>query len=314
VNILVLAGGPSPEREVSLVTGKAVKAALEDLGHSVSVLDPEQDLPYQLWLAKQAGCHFVWIALHGSPGEDGTVQAFLDWLKMPYQGSGLLTSAMAMDKVVAKHLFRDHHIPTPPWVEHPFTHPWPELIAILGSPLVIKPVASGSSVGVQVLHQSSHFECLLETSLATSEIWLAEQFIAGKEITISILDGVILPAVEIIPMLDPFYSYAAKYGVNGSRHITPTSLSEVGLSQANAIALAAYHALKCEGLARVDLRVDAEEQPWVLEVNTLPGMTPTSLAPDAAAALGWSFSDLVQKLLESGLARFQQGQLSNLEA
>ncbi len=312
MNILVLMGGTSPEREVSLVTGKAVKAALEDLGHIVSVLDPGIDLPYQLWRAKQEGCNFVWIALHGSPGEDGTVQALLDWLAMPYQGSGLLSSALAMDKVAAKHLFRSHQIPTPAWVEQPLGQPWAHLLEVLGSPLIIKPVASGSSVGVQVLHQASDYESLLATSPATPDSWVAEQFIAGKEITISILDGVILPAVEILPILDSFYSYAAKYGVNGSRHITPASLSEAGLSQANSVALAAYRALKCEGLARVDLRIDAEEHPWVLEVNTLPGMTPTSLAPDAAAALGWSFSDLVQQLLASGLARFQQGQLCNL--
>ncbi|NJK62922.1 MAG: D-alanine--D-alanine ligase [Synechococcaceae cyanobacterium SM2_3_1] len=312
MNILLLAGGPSPEREVSLATGKAVKAALEDLGHKVSVLEPGSDLPHQLWQAKQEGCEFVWIALHGSPGEDGTVQAFLDWLALPYQGSGLLASAVAMDKVAAKHLFRSHQIPTPAWVEHPFGYPWTDLLEVLGSPLIIKPVASGSSVGVHVLHQASDLQSLAKSSQVTSETWVAEQFIAGKEITISILDGVILPAVEIIPILESFYSYAAKYGVNGSRHLTPTSLTEAGLCRTNAVALAAYRALKCEGLARVDLRVDAQEDPWVLEVNTLPGMTPTSLAPDAAAALGWSFPDLVQKLLESGLARFQHGQPSHL--
>lgn len=308
MKIWVLAGGVSPERDVSYVTGHAIKGCLEDLGAEVELIDPDWDLPHQLWQARSSGCDFVWIALHGSTGEDGTVQALLDWLGLPYQGSGHLASALAMDKGVAKQLFLSGQIPTPRaqiWRQsHPI--PWEIAVEQLGDTVVVKPTDCGSSVGVNIVRTAEHFAEAIQQARAYSQKILLESYIPGKEITVSLLAGEVMPTIEILPVDNSFYTYEAKYAVGGSRHLVPCSLSATGLAAAEQVALEAYQILGCEGLARVDLRVDEQECPWVLEVNTLPGMTPTSLCPDAAAAWGWSFQDLVKRMLELGLNRSQK--------
>ncbi len=305
MNIVVLAGGRSAERQVSWVTGKACKRALEDLGHRVKVIDPDEDLPLRLWQERQAGCDFVWIALHGPGGEDGVVQGMLDWLGLPYQGSGPLASALAMDKLVSKQIFRAAGIPTPDWQvwddQSPLT--WADCAAELGSPLVVKPSNNGSTVGISIVRDERSFAQGLELARSVSSRIFLERYVPGKEITLSILSGQVLPAIEIIPAQGDFYDYEAKYAPGGSRHLIPCSLSPAGLARCEAAGLKAYQALGCEGLARVDLRVDPEENPWVLEVNTLPGMTPTSLCPDAAAALGWTFTELVERMLQDALRK-----------
>lgn len=305
MRIVVLAGGRSAERQVSWVTGKACKRALEDLGHQVKLIDPDVDLPLRLWQEREAGCDFVWIALHGPGGEDGVVQGMLDWLGLPYQGSGQLASALAMDKLVSKQIFQTQGIPTAEWIpwdaQAPLT--WAECVAELGSPLVIKPSNDGSTVGVSIVEEERSFAQGLQLAQSVSSRILLERYIPGKEITLSILSGQILPAIEIIPAQGSFYDYEAKYAPGGSRHIIPCSLSPAGLARCEAAGLRAYQALGCEGLARVDLRVDPAENPWVLEVNTLPGMTPTSLCPDAAAALGWTFTELVERMLQEALQK-----------
>ncbi|MEN9223456.1 MAG: D-alanine--D-alanine ligase [Thermostichus sp. BF3_bins_97] len=305
MNIVVLAGGRSAERQVSWVTGKACKRALEDLGHRVKVIDPDVDLPLRLWQEREAGCDLVWIALHGPGGEDGVVQGMLDWLGLPYQGSGRLASALAMDKLVSKQIFQTEGIPTAEWIVWDGQTPrtWAECAAELGSPLVIKPSNDGSTVGISIVEDERSFAQGLELAQSVSSRILLERYIPGKEITLSILSGQILPAIEIIPAQGSFYDYEAKYAPGGSRHLIPCSLSPVGLARCEAAGLRAYQALGCEGLARVDLRVDPAENPWVLEVNTLPGMTPTSLCPDAAAALGWTFTELVERMLEGALQK-----------
>ena len=305
MNIVVLAGGRSAERQVSLVTGRACKQALEDLGHRVKLIDPEEDLPLRLWQEQQAGCDFVWIALHGPGGEDGVVQGMLEWLGLPYQGSGPLASALAMDKLVSKQIFRAAGIPTPDWLVWDKAQPlsWVECVARLGSPLVVKPSNSGSTVGISIAGDEESFAQGLELACSVSSRVFLERYIPGKEITLAILSGQVLPAIEIIPARGDFYDYAAKYAPGGSRHLIPCSLSAAGLARCEATGLRAYQVLGCEGLARVDLRVDADENPWVLEVNTLPGMTPTSLCPDAAAALGWTFTELVERMLQDALQR-----------
>jgi len=305
MNIVVLAGGRSAERQVSLVTGRACKQALEDLGHRVKLIDPEEDLPLRLWQEQQAGCDFVWIALHGPGGEDGVVQGMLEWLGLPYQGSGPLASALAMDKLVSKQIFRAAGIPTPDWLVWDKAQPlsWVECVARLGSPLVVKPSNSGSTVGISIAGDEESFAQGLELACSVSSRVFLERYIPGKEITLAILSGQVLPAIEIIPARGDFYDYAAKYAPGGSRHLIPCSLSAAGLARCEAAGLKAYQVLGCEGLARVDLRVDADENPWVLEVNTLPGMTPTSLCPEAAAALGWTFTELVERILQDALRR-----------
>ncbi len=305
MRIVVLAGGNSPERDVSRVSGHGIKSCLEDLGHDVELVDPGPALPHKLWQAKSSRCDFVWIALHGAQGEDGTVQALLDWLELPYQGSGHLTSGLAMDKELSKRMFLSGSLPTPTSRVWTPAHPasWEQVNSWLGSPVVVKPVDCGSSVGVNIVKDQVEFETGIRAACRFSQRILLESYIAGKEITVSILNGEVMPTIEIVSVDSPFYTYEAKYGVGGSRHLIPTTLSAVGLARAEQVALEAYRILGCEGLARVDLRIDEQENPWILEVNTLPGMTPTSLCPDSAAAWGLSFPDLVQRMLELGLSR-----------
>ncbi|MEL7083388.1 MAG: D-alanine--D-alanine ligase [Cyanobacteria bacterium P01_A01_bin.3] len=310
MNIVVLAGGPSSERDVSIVTGKAVQVALTDLGHRVTTIDPGPDLPKQLWEVAQRGCDFVWIALHGEGGEDGTVQAMLDWLGLPYQGSGYLSSALAMDKWVAKQVFQACQLPTADWMSiHANSEEMPSWEAVtdrLGRPVVIKPVATGSTVGISIARSASEYRTSLELAQQHGDRLLIEHYIAGKELTVSVIGDRVLPPIEIVPTEGDFYDYEAKYAPGGSRHLIPTTLSEPGEQRVLDLAKHTYDALHCQGLARVDFRVDEHEQAWILEVNTLPGMTPTSLSPDSAAAIGWSFKDLVNCMLEDGLRRRQR--------
>lgn len=304
MQIVVLAGGISPERQVSLITGRAIQGSLERLGHQVTLIDPGLDLPQQLWQHKQQGCEFVWLALHGSKGEDGTVQAILDWLELPYQGSRPRASTLAMHKGLAKHLFRSAGIPTPPSLEGSLVdlQDWQTVTEkIGGSPLVLKPMDAGSSVGVSIVGDPQMWSQALAQVASLTDQAIAELFIPGQELTMSILDGKLLPTIEIVHNIGSFYSYESKYEAGGSQHLIPPKMDPVILTQAEQHALAAYHCLGCRGLARVDVRVDPQGQDWILEVNTLPGMTPTSLCPDAAAALGWSFDDLVDRILQASL-------------
>ncbi|MGK7911202.1 MAG: D-alanine--D-alanine ligase [Synechococcus sp.] len=310
MNIVVLAGGPSSERDVSIVTGKAVQVALTDLGHSVTTIDPGPDLPQQLWKVAQRGCDFVWIALHGEGGEDGTVQAMLDWLGLPYQGSGYLSSALAMDKWVTKQIIQSCQLPTAAWIpirvnvdEIPS---WEAVTDRLGTPVVIKPVATGSTVGISIARSAAEYRTSLEVAQQHGDRLLIEQYIAGKELTVSVIGDRALPPIEIVPAEGDFYDYEAKYAPGGSRHLIPTTLSTAGEQRVRALAKQTYDVLHCAGLARVDFRVDANEHAWILEVNSLPGMTPTSLSPDSAAAIGWSFKDLVHYMIEDGLRRRQR--------
>ncbi|MEM9156551.1 MAG: D-alanine--D-alanine ligase [Cyanobacteria bacterium J06642_2] len=317
MKIVVLAGGQSPEREVSLVTGKAVRVALRDLGHDVVEIDPGFDLPHQLWEQAKQGCDFVWIALHGTGGEDGTVQAMLDWLGLPYQGSGYLASALAMDKWVAKQIFMAADIPTPEWIAISSSSQapnWQECVHRLGEPVIVKPTATGSTVGIAIARTADDYNRALNDAAQYGDRAFVEKFIPGIEITCSILGDLVMPSIEIVPLSSTFYDYEAKYAPGGSRHAIPPALEPEVLARAEAIAKRAYDALHCQGLARTDIRIDAEGRPWVLEVNTLPGMTPTSLSPDAAAALGWTFSKLVASVLEEGLQQHQDRQYVSVSA
>lgn len=317
MKIVVLAGGQSSEREVSLVTGKAVRVALRDLGHEVIEIDPGFDLPHQLWEQARQGCQFVWNALHGAGGEDGTVQAMLDWLNLPYQGSGYLASALAMDKWVAKQIFAAADIPTPQWIAiaSPSQSPsWQDCVDRLSAPVIVKATATGSTVGIAIARTEAEFDRALTESLTHGDRAFVEQFIPGSEITCSIVDDLVMPSIEIVPLSSDFYDYESKYAPGGSRHAIPPDLDPDVLAHAEAVAKRAYDALHCAGLARVDIRIDEQGQPWVLEVNTLPGMTPTSLSPDAAAALGWKFQDLIERVLEQGLQRHRDRQAFGLAA
>jgi D-alanine-D-alanine ligase len=314
MKVVVLLGGASPEREVSLWTGEAVVKALTQLGHQAIPIDPNRALPKKLL---ELAPDFVWIALHGSTGEDGTIQGLLDWLDLPYNGSGVLASACGMDKVVSKDLLHGAGLPVIPYrvledpkleapkLKSPKAFPQ-ECLEALGLPMVVKPAQAGSSVGVSIVQEIGEFPAALEKALRYSPQALAETFIPGKEITVTVFGEKTYPAIEMIPQVTAFYDYEDKYRAGGSRHLLPPDLPKTILDLLDDHALKVYRAFKCSGVARVDFRVTPEGQAWVLEVNTLPGMTNTSLVPEAMAAVGISFEQLVQLSLEEGLSRRPQ--------
>ncbi len=300
MKVVVLLGGTSPEREVSLMTGQAVVDALTRLGHQAIPVDPDRELPKKLL---ELAPDFVWIALHGSTGEDGTVQGLLDWLGFFYNGSGVLASACGMDKVVSKDLLHGAGLPVIPYrvLESTDIDPQDRLEA-LGLPMVVKPAQAGSSVGVSIVRDMAEFPEAVEKALRYSPQVLAETFIPGKEITVTVFGKKTYPAIEITPQVTSFYNYEDKYSAGGSHHLLPPDLPGTTLDLLSDHALKVYRAFKCSGVARVDFRVTPEGNAWVLEVNTLPGMTSTSLVPESMAAAGISFEQLVKISLENGLS------------
>lgn len=300
MKVVVLLGGTSPEREVSLMTGKGVVEALTRLGHEAIPVDPDRELPKKLL---ELTPDFVWIALHGSTGEDGTVQGLLDWLGFAYNGSGVLASACGMDKVVSKDLLHGAGLPVIPYrvLESADIDPQ-DCLEALGLPMVVKPAQAGSSVGVSIVLDIAEFPEAVEKALRYSPQALAEAFIPGKEITVTVFGKKTYPAIEITPQVTSFYNYEDKYSEGGSDHLLPPDLPETTLDLLSDHTLRVYRAFKCRGVARVDFRVTPEGKAWVLEVNTLPGMTSTSLVPESMAAAGISFEQLVKLSLEDGLS------------
>jgi D-alanine-D-alanine ligase len=282
------------------MTGQAVVEALTRLGHQAFPVDPDRELPQKLL---ELAPDFVWIALHGSTGEDGTVQGLLDWLGFAYNGSGVLASACGMDKVVSKDLLHGAGLPVIPYrvLESADIDPQ-DCLEALGLPLVVKPAQAGSSVGVSIVRDMTEFTKAVEKALRYSPQALAETFIPGKEITVTVLGKKTYPAIEITPQVTSFYDYEDKYSAGGSHHLLPPDLPEATLDLLSEHALKVYRAFKCSGVARVDFRVTPEGKAWVLEVNTLPGMTSTSLVPESMAAAGISFEQLVKLSLEDGLS------------
>ncbi|MBF0136356.1 MAG: D-alanine--D-alanine ligase [Magnetococcus sp. DMHC-1] len=304
----VLMGGISAEREVSLRSGRAMTAALERLGHRVVAIDAGRDLAT---LLVREGIQVAVLALHGPLGEDGTVQGLLEVMGIPYSGSGVAASAVCMNKSLTKCLFRDAGVPTPPGEEIILTASGgdPEAAAARVKstpPWYVKPANSGSSVGVTRVTERSQLAGALLQAAKTDDLpadgvarILVETAIVGKELTISILDDQPLPPIEIHPV-SGFYDYTNKYTAGRTEYrIPPQNVSALALERARDAALAAYRVAGCCGLARVDIMLDRDELPWVLEINTVPGMTELSLAPKAAAAMGMSFDQLVARILRS---------------
>ena len=289
--IAVLCGGKSAEREVSLKTGTAVVAALQNRGYETHRVDAVSDLTGQLSRLKPDA---AFVALHGRWGEDGTIQGLLEMLSIPYTGSGVLASALAMDKVLTKVVLRAAGIPTPDFQRlDPSTV---DCTVELEPPLVVKPNREGSTVGVTVVRRVEELAGALAAAFGHGTEALAEVFVAGREVTVGFLDGAPLPVVEIVPE-GGFYDYEAKYTPGRTRYLCPAPLGDELMARVSEVAEAANRALGCSGSSRVDLIVDDEGTPWVLEVNTIPGMTPTSLLPKAAAAAGIGFDELVERIL-----------------
>lgn len=292
----VLLGGLSAEREVSLKSGTAVHQALVAQGYNAVAIDAGRDLADVL---KAEGVEVAFIALHGRYGEDGCVQGLLELLQIPYTGSGVLASALAMHKLYSKQAFAASGILTAPFrcyrrgenvnlADLPF-----------GLPLVVKPVQEGSSVGVSIVKEEAQLIPALEEAFRHDNEILVEQYIKGQEVQVGILDGKPIGAIEIVPK-NEFYDFEAKYTDGMAEHIFPARLEAELYEKAQLVGLSAHLALGCKGYSRVDLLVTAEGECFVLEVNTLPGMTALSLLPEIAAkGAGLSFESLVAHIVES---------------
>ncbi|MBN2507788.1 MAG: D-alanine--D-alanine ligase [Verrucomicrobia bacterium] len=292
-------GGPSAEREVSLRSGAAVAAALRTLGHRVDELDPQT--PH--WTLP-AGTAVVFLALHGTYGEDGTVQAQLEHLGIPYTGCGPETSRIAFDKVLTKQRCAAAGVPTARYrvVTRPDA-PWPPGWE---PPVVLKPVRQGSSVGLEFVERSDDWSAALRRVLRHDREVLVEERIPGRELTVGILAGRPLPLVEVRPRQGA-YDYAHKYTAGATEYLCPAPLDDATTARAQQAALTAFRAVGGGDYCRVDVMLRADGQPVVLEINTLPGMTETSLLPKAAAALGLSYARLCQHMVELALQRAKRG-------
>jgi D-alanine-D-alanine ligase len=339
VKIVVVMGGNTSEREVSLRSGAGVARALEKLGHEVALLDtgtgqflkgadhamalgkgaaapaqggvPSVRDPKELETYVRAiprSADLVFVALHGGDGENGTLQAMLDLAGISYTGSGVLASAVAMDKAMSKRIFAFEGIPTPPWVERwapeDASAPWnpaltsEELERLGGYPVIVKPNEEGSSVGITVVRQGSEFRAAMDEARRYGRFVLVESFIEGRELTVGVIDERTLPAVEIVPE-DGWYDYRHKYTSGASRYLVPAPISDETNERLNELSLRACRALRVRGVARVDFRLSPEGEAYCLEVNTVPGLTELSLVPKAASAAGMSYEALIQAIVDA---------------
>jgi D-alanine-D-alanine ligase len=291
----VLLGGVSSEREVSLRTGEAVLTALRERGHDAIPIYVDNDVDVAL---RQEQIDVAFIALHGRLGEDGCIQGLLELLGIPYTGSDVMASAVAMHKGKAKELFRLHNLPTPAY----YTLTGEDLGDLVGAhgdfgfPCVVKPVREGSSVGVAICQSLDELAPAVERALCFDDEVLVERFIAGKEVSVAILDDRALGACEIAPR-EGFYDYQNKYTKGATDYFVPPRLSPERYRGVLAQALRAHMALGCKGATRVDMIVSDSGNEFILEVNTVPGLTPTSLLPKIADAAGISFGELCEQML-----------------
>jgi D-alanine-D-alanine ligase len=296
LNIVVMLGGWSSERDVSLASGRAVINALRSRGHDVRELDPAViDILSYPW----AGVDVVFIALHGSFGEDGTVQALLDNQGVTYTGSSAAASRLAMNKSASKERFFDERLPTPAYEIVKVREPMAAMAqkaAAVGYPLVVKPNEQGSSIGVTIVQRPEELSEAIVTALRYDPLVLFEAYVPGRELTVAVIDRRPLPAIEVRPAR-LFYDYRAKYQDEGTAYQFDTDLPASVLRQVESLAVSASQALGCTGLTRVDLRVDEQNRPWLLEVNTIPGFTDHSLVPKAAARAGIPFDELCEQLV-----------------
>lgn len=296
--IAVVMGGPSAEREVSLNTGKAILSALQEKGYNAVGIDlnPAQFIE-QLRAEK---IEVVFNAIHGQYGEDGIMQGALELMGIPYTGSGVMASSIAMDKGISKKIFLASNIPTPHSKlfnkEYDSRLIEKDILEEFTLPLVVKATSQGSSIGVIIVEKPEQLSEAITQAFKYSPQILIEQFIKGKELTVAIMGGKPLPIIEIAPFSGK-YDYHSKYTKGATQYLVPAPLADDVAEKIQKVAVQAYNALNCSGIARVDIMLDEENSPLVLEVNTIPGMTATSLVPKAAAADGMSFSDLCEKLL-----------------
>jgi D-alanine-D-alanine ligase len=336
MRIAVLFGGTSEERDVSVASGAQVVRALTELGHDVTAVDTARGVlsarehdrllsagvasaePAAETLARLRSetssmvarasdlrdADVVFVALHGGSGEDGTLQALLDLAGIPYTGSGHMGSAFAMDKDVAKRLFRASGVPTPDWFMAPAA--LDVITATLGLPVVVKPNKQGSTVGLTVVREGQDLDSAIALAARYDDEVMIERFVAGRELTVGILEGNPLAVGEITPRLSAVFDYASKYQPGGADEVFPADLPIETTRLVQRLGLQAHQALKAGPYSRVDFRLDADGQPWCLEVNTVPGMTSTSLLPQPAAALGIPFPELCDRICQAAVANFRR--------
>ena len=296
--VAVMFGGYSSEREVSLDSGAAVLAALQSKDIDATGWDPAEK---GLASFADAGFDRVWIALHGPGGEDGAVQGVLQWLNTPYTGSGVLASALAMDKILSKHLFRAAGINTPDYVVIEAEGDAKLAADEFGFPLVIKPAGQGSSVAISKVFAADELHSAVELALSFGGPALAERCVIGDESTVAVLQGQALPSVRIeTPRV--FYDYRAKYESDNTRYFCPGTEDADLEQRLHDLAIAAFNTLGCRGWGRVDFMTGDDGEPQVLEINTIPGMTSHSLVPMAAKAVGIDFAELCWRILETSMS------------
>lgn len=304
----VLMGGTSAEREVSLRSGQAVVAALRDAGRDAVpvVLGAGLDVVRAI---RDAGADVAFLALHGRLGEDGCVQGLLEILGIPYTGSSVMASALAMDKLKAKELFRLHNVPTPPYYVFDAGAPsdLEDVHGSFGYPVIVKPRREGSSIGVSRANDLRELRAAADQALLHDDSVLVERFITAKEVHVGILDGRVLGAIEVAPK-SGVYDYASKYTPGMTEYFSPARLPATRICGVLNLAERAAEALGTSGAVRVDLLVTEGQNEYVLEVNTLPGMTPTSLLPKIAASVGYTFCDLCVAIADG--ARLHTGSVS----
>ena len=293
-NVAVFMGGWSAEREVSLNSGQGVYDALKRQGINVTAIDVGRDICQQLHEGKFS---HVFNVLHGRGGEDGVIQGLLDVLEIPYTGSGVLGSALAMDKSRCKQLWRGMGLPTPDFIELKNESDCDKALEVLGLPLMIKPVLEGSSIGISKVNSNEEMIPAWKKACDCGGVIMAERFIKGEEYTAAILGEQVLPMIRL-ETDNEFYDYQAKYISNDTRYICPCGLDENFETEMAELMFKAFKAVMGEGWGRVDFMLDQDKQPWLIEVNMIPGMTDHSLVPMAAKQAGLTFENLVLEILK----------------
>lgn len=302
LRVLLLAGGPSAEREISLESGAAVRTALEHAGHCVTMFDPREG---HLNGIERSDYDIAYVALHGPFGEDGQVQQLLEQMGLPYTGSDSRASQVAMSKSATKQRLLEQGLPTPAYVmiyESDYAHDIRRKASTIGFPLVVKPDSQGSSLGVTIVGQPHDLPAALNRCFHFGSVGLMEAAVTGTEWTVGVIDDLVLPPIQIVADAE-FYDFDSKYRSDATKYLFETDLVATQKSELSELARAACDCLGTTGIARVDFRQNRFQQPWILEVNTIPGMTAHSLVPKAAMKIGLSFIELCERALQSGLAR-----------
>ncbi|MEG0476933.1 MAG: D-alanine--D-alanine ligase [Raoultibacter sp.] len=303
--VALLAGGISGEREISLASGRGAAQALQEAGFLVTVLDPADKNDLKTLIEGPFDVAFV--CLHGKYGEDGTIQGLLEIIGLPYIGSNVWSSALAIDKAKSKLFYERAGIPTPKAIN---LHSAEEksvaaLLAYVGNRCVVKPSTEGSALGVFIVEGEEQVREAIDKAFAIDTEVLVETFVAGTELTVAVLGNenpVALPIIEIVP-INEFYDYESKYAPGGSKHICPANISAQATKRVQDLAVAAHKTLECSGISRTDIIMDDAGECWVLETNTIPGMTGTSLLPDAGRAAGIEFPELCTRLVQLAFER-----------